>query len=186
MNLAPRFLTDLQVYFSALITQVCLTESFGNCVKALKVLVKCVGGEQQEHIILRFSQHHTPRRSHAPLFQHSDSHTFGIRLLGPTLFHSSFPFLCWPSFSPVHSTSSLFLRDVLPFTLKLPEAIASARTSADLEEVAKLGAGLFPRFSLNIYLGDKHAIGAICGGEIWSFLTPLQQKTTAYRKKTFK
>uniref|UniRef100_A0A8P4GKC3 Ras and Rab interactor 2 n=1 Tax=Dicentrarchus labrax TaxID=13489 RepID=A0A8P4GKC3_DICLA len=31
-------------------------------------------------------------------------------------------------------------RDVLPFTLKLPEAIASARTSADLEEVAKLGA----------------------------------------------
>ncbi|KAM4615435.1 ras and Rab interactor 2 [Polymixia lowei] len=34
-------------------------------------------------------------------------------------------------------------RDVLPFTLKLPEAIASAQTSADLEEVAKLGAGLW-------------------------------------------
>ncbi|XP_028459757.1 ras and Rab interactor 2 isoform X1 [Perca flavescens] len=34
-------------------------------------------------------------------------------------------------------------RDVLPFTLKLPEAIASARTSADLEEVAKLGAGFW-------------------------------------------
>uniref|UniRef100_A0A3P8SFE6 Ras and Rab interactor 2 n=1 Tax=Amphiprion percula TaxID=161767 RepID=A0A3P8SFE6_AMPPE len=34
-------------------------------------------------------------------------------------------------------------RDVLPFTLKLPEAIASARTFADLEEVAKLGAGFW-------------------------------------------
>ncbi|KAA8578877.1 hypothetical protein FQN60_005412, partial [Etheostoma spectabile] len=34
-------------------------------------------------------------------------------------------------------------RDVLPFTLKLPEAISSARTSADLEEVAKLGAGFW-------------------------------------------
>ncbi|KAL6101389.1 rin2 [Pungitius sinensis] len=34
-------------------------------------------------------------------------------------------------------------RDVLPFTLKLPEAIASATTSADLEEVAKLGAGFW-------------------------------------------
>ncbi|AWP14473.1 putative ras and Rab interactor 2-like [Scophthalmus maximus] len=34
-------------------------------------------------------------------------------------------------------------RDVLPFTLKLPEAIASARTSADLEEVAKLGPGFW-------------------------------------------
>ncbi|XP_069394399.1 ras and Rab interactor 2 isoform X2 [Paralichthys olivaceus] len=35
------------------------------------------------------------------------------------------------------------LGDVLPFTLKLPEAIASARTSADLEEVAKLGSGFW-------------------------------------------
>ncbi|KAF3842448.1 hypothetical protein F7725_024399 [Dissostichus mawsoni] len=34
-------------------------------------------------------------------------------------------------------------RDVLPFTLKLPEVIASAKTSADLEEVAKLGAGFW-------------------------------------------
>ncbi|KAM8737959.1 ras and Rab interactor 2 isoform 1-T1 [Acanthopagrus schlegelii] len=34
-------------------------------------------------------------------------------------------------------------RDVLPFTLKLPEAIASAKTSADLEEVARLGAGVW-------------------------------------------
>lgn len=34
-------------------------------------------------------------------------------------------------------------RDVLPFTLKLPEAIGSATTSADLEEVAKLGAGFW-------------------------------------------
>ncbi|XP_040905445.1 ras and Rab interactor 2-like [Toxotes jaculatrix] len=34
-------------------------------------------------------------------------------------------------------------RDVLPFTLKLPEVIASARTSADLEEIAKLGSGFW-------------------------------------------
>ncbi|KAF7670402.1 hypothetical protein LDENG_00166910 [Lucifuga dentata] len=34
-------------------------------------------------------------------------------------------------------------RDVLPFTLKLPEAIASAKTSADLEKIAKLGAGFW-------------------------------------------
>ncbi|KAK1905849.1 Rab interactor 2 [Dissostichus eleginoides] len=34
-------------------------------------------------------------------------------------------------------------RDVLPFTLKLPEVIASSKTSADLEEVAKLGAGFW-------------------------------------------
>lgn len=35
-----------------------------------------------------------------------------------------------------------FYRDVLPFTLKLPDAIVSATTSADLEEIAKLGPGL--------------------------------------------
>ncbi|XP_069545934.1 ras and Rab interactor 2-like isoform X1 [Brachyistius frenatus] len=34
-------------------------------------------------------------------------------------------------------------RDVLPFTLRLPQAIASARTFADLEEVAKLGEGFW-------------------------------------------
>ncbi|KAK5853602.1 hypothetical protein PBY51_014743 [Eleginops maclovinus] len=34
-------------------------------------------------------------------------------------------------------------RDVLPFTLKLPEVIYSAKTSADLEEVAKLGPGFW-------------------------------------------
>ncbi|XP_041865587.1 ras and Rab interactor 2-like isoform X2 [Melanotaenia boesemani] len=34
-------------------------------------------------------------------------------------------------------------RDVLPFTLRLPEAIASARTVADLKKVANLGAGFW-------------------------------------------
>ncbi|XP_035986551.1 ras and Rab interactor 2 [Fundulus heteroclitus] len=34
-------------------------------------------------------------------------------------------------------------RDVLPFTLKLPDAISSARSFADLEKVAKLGAGFW-------------------------------------------
>uniref|UniRef100_A0A3Q3RPY4 Ras and Rab interactor 2 n=1 Tax=Mastacembelus armatus TaxID=205130 RepID=A0A3Q3RPY4_9TELE len=37
-------------------------------------------------------------------------------------------------------------RDILPFALKLPEAIASAKTKKELEEVAQLGAG-----SLNYY-----------------------------------
>lgn len=52
------------------------------------------------------------------------------------------------------------LRDILPFTLQLPEAIASAKTQKELEEVAQLGAGsliyclaiiepLFPDFSLH-------------------------------------
>uniref|UniRef100_A0A8C8IGN9 Ras and Rab interactor 2 n=1 Tax=Oncorhynchus tshawytscha TaxID=74940 RepID=A0A8C8IGN9_ONCTS len=34
-------------------------------------------------------------------------------------------------------------RDVLPFTLNLPEAIAAAKTQKDLEEVAQLGAGFW-------------------------------------------
>lgn len=42
----------------------------------------------------------------------------------------------------VATTSIIFLfnnRDVLPFTLKLPHAIAAARTEAELEEIAQLG-----------------------------------------------
>ncbi|KAJ8389864.1 hypothetical protein AAFF_G00113330 [Aldrovandia affinis] len=34
-------------------------------------------------------------------------------------------------------------RDVLPFTLRIPEAIAAAKTQTDLEEVAQLGAGFW-------------------------------------------
>ncbi|XP_060782037.1 ras and Rab interactor 2 isoform X2 [Neoarius graeffei] len=34
-------------------------------------------------------------------------------------------------------------RDVLPFTLKLPEAISAAKTTTDLEQVAKLGIGFW-------------------------------------------
>nr|XP_023680909.1 ras and Rab interactor 2 isoform X2 [Paramormyrops kingsleyae] len=34
-------------------------------------------------------------------------------------------------------------RDVLPFTLRLPEAIATAKTQTDLEQVAQLGAGFW-------------------------------------------
>ncbi|XP_015252384.1 PREDICTED: ras and Rab interactor 2-like [Cyprinodon variegatus] len=36
-------------------------------------------------------------------------------------------------------------RDVLPFTLRLPEAISAARSFGDLEKVAKLGAGFWER-----------------------------------------
>ncbi|XP_041640600.1 ras and Rab interactor 2-like isoform X2 [Cheilinus undulatus] len=42
-------------------------------------------------------------------------------------------------------------RDVLPFTLKLPEAIASAKTQKELEEVAQLGAGFW-----DSALGSQH------------------------------
>ena len=49
-------------------------------------------------------------------------------------------------------------RDVLPFTIKLPEAIASAKTQKDLEEVAQLGAGsLFHYFTgLKLYMNTHH------------------------------
>ncbi|XP_074503104.1 ras and Rab interactor 2-like [Sebastes fasciatus] len=50
-------------------------------------------------------------------------------------------------------------RDVLPFTLKLPEAIASATTSADLEEVAKLGAGFWDAQSYHRRTGSLSLSG---------------------------
>lgn len=86
------------------------------------------------------------------LFSSTVTHTFGIRFIVPPSFSRS-SLCCWQSVFPFHSISlSPSLRDVLPFTLKLPEAIASAKTSAELEEVAKLGTGLFPLFLLNIYV----------------------------------
>lgn len=116
------------------------------------------GGEQRAYITLQLSgPTYTTYPSYTMLlFFNKVTHTRFEKAVSPALFS----FLCWPGLSPLHSIFSLFLRDVLPFTLKLPEAIASARTSADLEEVAKLGAGLFS--NLNIYLGNKNAIGGIC------------------------
>lgn len=46
-------------------------------------------------------------------------------------------FCIFVMFSPVF----LKPRDILPFTIKLPDAIASAKTQKELEEVAQLGAG---------------------------------------------
>ncbi|CAL8391338.1 unnamed protein product [Arctogadus glacialis] len=46
-------------------------------------------------------------------------------------------------------------RDVLPFTLKLPEAIATAKSPRDLEEVAKLGAGFWDS---ELCFGKKRAV----------------------------
>ncbi|KAK0148066.1 Ras and Rab interactor 2 [Merluccius polli] len=46
-------------------------------------------------------------------------------------------------------------RDVLPFTLKLPEAIATAKSPTDLEEVAKLGAGFWDS---ELYFGKKRTV----------------------------
>jgi len=53
---------------------------------------------------------------------------------------------------PNDSLSTLLIsRDVLPFTLKLPEAIATAKSPTDLAEVAKLGAGLILLHTVYIY-----------------------------------
>lgn len=85
---------------------------------------------------------------------HTPSHTQGPAL-SPVLTES---------FSLSSPPLLLFLRDVLPFTLKLPDAIASARTSADLEEVAKLGAGLVTHFLLGLCFGDEgdKQVGCVC------------------------
>ncbi|KAG7260825.1 hypothetical protein CRUP_011792, partial [Coryphaenoides rupestris] len=55
------------------------------------------------------------------------------------------------SISQIH----MFLWDVLPFTLKLPEAIATAKSPTDLEEVAKLGTGFWDS---DLCLGKKRAV----------------------------
>lgn len=47
----------------------------------------------------------------------------------------------------------LSLRDVLPFTLKLPEAIVSAKTQKELEEVSQLGAGSLIDYCVTIHMG---------------------------------
>ena len=105
-------------------------------VKPLKGLVKYSEvGEQQEHSPLRpitksHSSFTTQWLTHTLLWIGFQSHQFS-------------PTFSFTSFSNFHSVFFPFPRDVLPFTLKLPEAIASARTSADLEEVAKLGSGLW-------------------------------------------
>lgn len=48
--------------------------------------------------------------------------------------------------------SFVLFRDVLPFTLKLPEAIAAAKTLTDLEEVAQFGRGEFSSLCMNVLL----------------------------------
>lgn len=92
------------------------------------------------------------------------THTL-VGIGSPALFHSNFLSCVDQVFLPFTPSFSLSLRDVLPFTLKLPEAIASARTSADLEEVVKLGAGLYSY--LIIYLGKSIQLGeTVTEGEI--------------------
>jgi len=46
----------------------------------------------------------------------------------------------------------VLFRDVLPFTLKLPEAIAAAKTLTDLEEVAQCGRGEYSSLCMNVLL----------------------------------
>lgn len=70
------------------------------------------------------------------IYRYTDTSAFEVSLLTYSILLCSC--ICFQShLSPVH----LSLRDVLPFTLKLPEAIASATTRKELEEVAQLGAG---------------------------------------------
>lgn len=70
------------------------------------------------------------------IHRYIDTSAFEVSLLTYSILLCSC--ICFQShLSPVH----LSLRDVLPFTLKLPEAIASATTRKELEEVAQLGAG---------------------------------------------
>lgn len=139
------------MHCSALIPRLYLTEAFPKHVKSFSVLEKTPRHHEQLACI-------TPRPGWASLLSSSAlTHTFRNRLSVPP---SSSPF----SFSVLTERLSLppgtfFPRDVLPFTLKLPEAIASARTSADLKEVAKLGAGLSSDFLINIHMGSEHALG---------------------------
>lgn len=51
--------------------------------------------------------------------------------------------LTFPILKHVCNVSCSICRDVLPFTLKLPEAISAAKTPTDLEQVAQLGKGEF-------------------------------------------
>lgn len=73
----------------------------------------------------------------------------------------------------------------MPFTLKLPEAIASARTSADLDEVAKLGAGLFLCFLLNMHSSMQvgESVNPQAEGDIRNVLTAWQIYTTYAKDK---
>lgn len=53
----------------------------------------------------------------------------------------SFVYICPLSLWPALCFLRFLCRDVLPFTLKLPEAVTAAKTQAELEELAQLGAG---------------------------------------------
>uniref|UniRef100_A0A3Q2W907 Ras and Rab interactor 2 n=1 Tax=Haplochromis burtoni TaxID=8153 RepID=A0A3Q2W907_HAPBU len=75
-------------------------------------------------------------------------------------------------------------RDILPFTLKLPEAIASAKTQKELEEVAQLGAGSLAAFRTlspqrtNRNSERRHSSGPLC------FVNPLFLQTHPHRRSS--
>ncbi|XP_015245847.1 PREDICTED: ras and Rab interactor 2-like isoform X2 [Cyprinodon variegatus] len=64
-------------------------------------------------------------------------------------------------------------RDILPFTLKLPEAISSAKTQKELEEVAQLGAGFWD----SALCSRRRASPAVCR-RLSRTLGPQQAKRT--------
>lgn len=69
----------------------------------------------------------------------SDDWVHGCKMMHVHSFH--FYFLHFLRCLLLYFNKPVCLRDVLPFMLKLPEAIASAKTQKELEEVAQLGAG---------------------------------------------
>ncbi|XP_051936983.1 ras and Rab interactor 2 isoform X2 [Hippocampus zosterae] len=64
-------------------------------------------------------------------------------------------------------------RDVLPFTLKLPEAIATAKTCVELAEVAKLGAGFW---DTELYQKRKGSFSFLFGTTASDRLPPRGQR----------
>ncbi|KAI4886634.1 hypothetical protein NFI96_012754 [Prochilodus magdalenae] len=72
-------------------------------------------------------------------------------------------------------------RDVLPFTLKLPEAVSSAKTPAELEKVAKLGAGFWDSETHSCSLvQNKFSNSLLCE----SLVTRTQRQVTRTQSQT--
>lgn len=97
----------------------------------------------------------------SPFSVHTGNIMWPLQLL--PLCSNAFLFcVSYVSFLPHLLFVHLTLRDVLPFTLKLPEAIASAKTQKELEEVAQLGAGSLVyyfiglKFCINTLLKQPH------------------------------
>lgn len=108
------------------------TEAAGNWLKPLVKKLQC----EQEDFLQLLSLLLVEPRSSFSTKSNTDSLALKPCPLSLLLLSPSF-------FVPLFHPQLLFspLRDVLPFTLKLPQAIVAARTSADLEHIGKQGSG---------------------------------------------